>query len=116
MSDIKTVLPPLPLQTLYVTHACLQRVEFYGYTADQMFAYAKAAVLAASDKDAERYLWLKENQAYVAVHPHYMDLPRHQRTGWAIRMVFGNDNSFDEAIDAALQSAGDNNALAAKKG
>jgi len=52
--------------------------------------------------DAKRYRWLKERQAYVAVHPHYKDLPLHQRTGWTIRLVNGDSDSFDAAIDAAI--------------
>lgn len=57
-------------------------------------------------KDAARYLWLRNRKAYVAVHPHHRDLPKEQRTGWTIRMVSGNDESFDAAVDAAMWADG----------
>ena len=56
-------------------------------------------------RDAERYRWLRDNKAYVAVHPHYRQLPLQDRTGWTIQLISGNDESFDSAIDAA--SAGE---------
>jgi hypothetical protein len=57
-------------------------------------------------KDAARYLWLRNTKAYVAVHPHHKDLPKDQRTGWTIRMVSGNDESFAAAVDAAMEAEG----------
>jgi hypothetical protein len=53
-------------------------------------------------QDAARYRYLRDRKAYVAVQPHYQDLPKAQRTGWTIRLVCGNDESMDAAIDAAM--------------
>lgn len=56
----------------------------------------------AALKDAGRYRWLRETQAYVAVRPQHIQLPLVDRTGWTIRLVSGNDENFDAAIDAAI--------------
>lgn len=53
-------------------------------------------------KDAARYRWLRDTKAYVAVQPHYQQLPAERRTDWAIRLVHGNDDNMDAAIDAAM--------------
>jgi hypothetical protein len=53
-------------------------------------------------KDAARYRWLRDKQAYVAIQPHYHDLSIDKRTGWTIRLVTGHDNNFDVAVDAAM--------------
>lgn len=59
------------------------------------------------EADARRYQYLKEKQAYVAIDPHYRELPFHERTGWTIRLVTGDDSSLDNAIDAALRGKGE---------
>ena len=56
-------------------------------------------------KDAERLGYVRK-MAYVAVQPHYQELPKHQRTGWTIRLICGNDDSFNAAIDAAISAEG----------
>jgi hypothetical protein len=56
-------------------------------------------------KDAERYRFLRDRLAYVAVQPHYQDLPKERRTGWTIRLVCGNDGDMDAAVDSAIRSA-----------
>lgn len=59
---------------------------------------------AEDARDAARYRWLRDKQAYVAIHPHHQDLPKDQRTGWTIRLVNGRNDSFAAAIDAAIAS------------
>ncbi|MRT30840.1 hypothetical protein [Herbaspirillum sp. CAH-3] len=61
----------------------------------------------ALELDAKRYRWLRDQMAYVAVHPHHKDLPIAERTGWTIRLVTGNDESMDAAIDAAIAAQGE---------
>ena len=56
-------------------------------------------------RKAARYDFLRDRMAYVAVQPHYRELPKSQRTGWTIRLVTGNDSSFDAAIDTAIAKA-----------
>lgn len=55
-------------------------------------------------RDAGRWQWLRDKQAYVGIHPHYRDLPLKQRTGWTIRLVpVTSEGTFDAAIDAVIQ-------------
>ena len=67
---------------------------------------AAVARAEAAEADAGRYRWLRDNKAYVAVQPHYKELPITARTGWTIRLVSGDDDNMDAAIDAALQESG----------
>jgi hypothetical protein len=60
--------------------------------------------IAALRADAERYRWLRDKQAYVGVQRHYQYLPVEQRTGWTIRLITGNDEDMDAAIDAAREA------------
>ncbi len=58
-------------------------------------------------EDAERYRWLRDNQAYVGIanHHHRSHLPIRERTGWTMPLICGNDDSLDAAIDAARKGA-----------
>lgn len=79
---------------------------YYGYAASRIRSLFPTTSDAGEDdaRDAARYRWMRDHKAYVAVQPHYKDLPIAERTGWTIRLITGNDESMDAAIDAALSS------------
>lgn len=57
------------------------------------------AQVAQYKQDAERYRWLREKSAYVAVNPH------HRTCLWVLRNVFEIPNKdFNAAVDAAREA------------
>lgn len=65
--------------------------------------YAAFPSLLALARDGVRYRWLRDRRAYVAIAPHSEHVPRNQRTGWTTRLITGNDENMDAAIDAAMK-------------
>lgn len=96
-------------QLFYKVMGCEGGWALYEVTPGNVVQFARALLAqspAASDAgladDAKRYRFLRDKQAYVAVHPHYLDLPKEHRTGWTIRLMHGE--TLDAAIDTALAS------------
>ena len=88
--------------TLRVTHFECDETSAHISNLERQLAETRR-LLAEASKDAERYRWLRDTKAYVAVDRHHLQLPKNQRTGWTIRLVSGNDESMDAAIDAAIK-------------
>lgn len=101
-ANLKVLHPGVQPSTWYVQAEFARQLE-RELTAALARAEKAEAELERVRNDAERYQWLRDSMAYVAIQPHYSDLPKSQRTGWTIRLVTGNDNSMDAAIDAAIE-------------